>query len=102
MNKEHEVIEWTYKDSHRDYWRIRLWATGDADPGFDPENLDSEWCYTIEKEISDHDTVCFREIFSSHLVGLYDEPPKLNQIICDFMNYINHCMVGFACFGDKK
>lgn len=91
-----EAIEWKYQDSFHDWWRVRLWKSGERPTGLENEDsVDFEWAYEVAKE----DAAVWTVVHRSELVGQYDVQPELPEIMLDFANHIMGVAIGFPLTG---
>jgi hypothetical protein len=86
-----EKYEWQYKDGNRDWWCVSARKSGERPTGFD-DGVDFVWSYEIKREKV--------IIHTNEIVGQYNEPPSLQDVLEDFTCYISGVAIGFSRYGD--
>ena len=85
--------KWSYKDANRDWWYITASHSGEVPYLFDG-SIDFKWSYSVNREN--------KEIYHNELVGQYNEPPNIQDILTDFMTHISSVVIGFAKYGTNE
>lgn len=92
-----ERLEWEYKDGHRAWWLIKAWKSDEVPAMLgDPLDDSVDWIWTYE--ISRDDDI----IYGDSLRGQYDEPPHVEEIFVEYLDYIIRVHAGMAKHGVER
>ncbi|MCY7361608.1 MAG: hypothetical protein LH629_06000 [Ignavibacteria bacterium] len=84
-----------YKDASRYHWRVKLWKIDEKLSWEGADSIDFIWNYTVERNSHGQNDweIMYEQGF---IVGQYNIPPNLKDIVLDFMNYIQSFALGFS------
>lgn len=96
--EKEKKIKYCYKDGNRDWWYITLWKIDQHQLDLpDDDAWHFEWAYLLEKE----DMGILLDIHKGTIQGQYEDPPKIQDVLTDFMAYISAVVIDFSKYGQE-
>lgn len=86
------TLVWRYKDASRFWWKVELKQTEDCQVDQAGEKH-FYWNYKLSRDGG--------EMHFDSLLGQYDMPPRLDQVMLNFSCYISAVVIGASKYGKQ-